>query len=203
MAPGDDRSMLATARTTGVRSVEIALLPPRLLLAACAAMAERAAAGAVEEALTSRQAAALVERIADRLLAQGLAERFIERLLEAPELERLLGVALDSPGMERLVTRAVQSRLTEATMARLVDDAVVRLPQSEALWALVDEVAQSPAVMDAITSQSRGVADDVASDLRDRSRDADDWLERTARRMLRRHGRGGGPAPGMPAPQLP
>jgi hypothetical protein len=195
--------MLATARTTGVRTVEIALLPPRLVVAACAAMAERAAAGAVEEALTSRQAAALVERIADRLLAQGLVERFIERLLEAPELERLLGVALDSPGMERLVTRAVESRLTEATMARLIDDAVARLPQTEALWALVDEVAQSPAVMDAITTQSRGLADDVASDLRDRSRDADDWLERTARRLLRRRGHGDGPAPGMPQPQVP
>jgi hypothetical protein len=195
--------MLATALTTGVRSVEVALLPPRLVVAAFAAMAERAATGAVEEALTSRQAAALVERIADRLLAQGLVERFIERLLEAPELEHLLTVALDSPGMERLVTRAVESRLTETTMARLIDDAVARLPQTEALWALVDEVAQSPAVMDAITTQSRGLADDVASDLRDRSRDADDWLERTARRVLRRRGQGGGAAPGMPEPQLP
>jgi hypothetical protein len=195
--------MLETARSAGARSVEIVLLPPRIVLAACVAAGERAAAGAVEQALTSRQAAALVERIADRLLAQGLAERFIERLLEAPELERLLGVALDSPGMERLVTRAVESRLTEATMARLIDDAVSRLPQTEALWALVDEVAQSPAVLDAITSQSRGVADDVASDLRERSRDADDWLERTARRVWHRRGRGGGAAPGMPEPQVP
>jgi hypothetical protein len=105
--------------------------------------------------------------------------------------------------MERLVTRAIESRLTEATMARLIDDAVVRLPQSEALWSLVDEVAQSPAVMDAITAQSRGVADDVANDLRERSRDADDWLERTVRRVWHRRGHGGGPAPGMPEPQVP
>jgi hypothetical protein len=195
--------MLEMARTVGARSLETALLPPRIVLAACVAAGERAAAGVLEEALTSRQAAAMVERIADRLLAQGLAERFIERLLEAPELERLLGVALDSPGMQRLVARAVESRLTEATMARLIDDAVTRLPQSEALWSLVDEVAQSPAVIDAITAQSRGLADDVATDLRDRSRDADAWLERLASRMLRRRDRGGGPAAGMPEPQVP
>jgi hypothetical protein len=183
--------------------MEIVLVPPRMAFDACTVAAERAAVRAVEEALTSRQAAALVERIADRLLAQGLAERFIERLLAAPELERLLQVALDSPGMERLVSRAVQSRLTEATIARLIDDAVTRLPQTQALWALVDEVAQSPAVIDAMTAQGRGLADDVATDVRDRSRGADDWLERTARRVLHRRDRGGGPAAGFPQPQAP
>jgi hypothetical protein len=180
----------------------MAVRPPLWMLARLRHAGERAVAAAVEDALTSRSTALLVERIADRLLQQGLAERFIARLLAAPELERLLTVALDNADLERLVTRVVESRLTEATMARLIDEAVERLPQSAALWTLVDEVAASPAVADAIAAQSRGLADDVAADVRERSRDADAWLERLAGRMLRRS-RGGGPAPGAPQPSTP
>jgi hypothetical protein len=190
--------MLDSARSFGEWTVGVALLPPKAAFTACRHTAEHAAASALEDALTSRQVEVLIERIADRLLAEGLAERFIERLLEAPELERLLVVTLESPGMQRLVSRVVESHLTEATMARLIDDATAQLPQSKALWALVDQVAQSPAVTDAITQQGRGVADEVAADLRDRSQDADAWLEGAARRVLRRPWRGKGPAAGLP-----
>jgi hypothetical protein len=110
---------------------------------------------------------------------------------------------LDNPGMERLVARAVESRLTEATLSRVIEDAITRLPQTQALWALVDEVARSDAVTDAITQQGLGLADEVAEDLRERSRDADAWLERAARRVLRRRGGGAAGAGGMPAPQMP
>jgi hypothetical protein len=195
--------MLDTARSLGVWTVSTALWPARVTFTTSRRYAERTAASAVDDILAAPQTAVLVERIADRLLHEGLAERFIERLLEAPELERLLVVMLDSPGMERLVTRVVESHLTEASMARLIDDAAAQLPQSKALWALVDQVAQSPAVTDAITQQGLGLADEVAADLRDRSRDADAWLERTARRVLRRREPGGGPAAGMPVPQVP
>jgi hypothetical protein len=179
--------MLDTAQSLAVWSAKAALIPPAAALSVGRRSAERAATAAIDG-------------IADRLLAQGLAERFIERLLAAPELEHLLAVMLDSPGMERLVTRAIESQLTESTMARLLDDAARQLPQSKALWALIDQVAQSQAVTDAITQQGAGLADEVASDLRDRSRDADAWLERTARRVMRRRAR----TPGaMPTPQTP
>jgi hypothetical protein len=202
-AEDDGHTMFATAWNVGTWTTATARRPVVAVLGSCRRTGEQAVVYAVDSALTSRQAALLVEGIADRLLQQGLAERFIERLLEAPEVERLVGVALDSPGMQRLVTRVVESHLTEATMGRLLDDALARLPQTQALWALIDEVAQSPAVTDAITQQGLGLADEVATDLRDRSRDADAWLERAARRLLRRHAEGGGPAGGMPAPQLP
>ena len=91
--------------------------------------------------------------------------------------------ALDSPAMERLVGRVIQSKL--------LDEAVARLLESEELWLLVDEIARSPAVTEAITQQSLGFADQVAGGVRARSRTMDDWLERKARRALRR-----GPAPG-------
>jgi hypothetical protein len=68
----------------------------------------------------------------------------------------------------------------------------------------VEEVARSPAVTEAITQQSMGFADQVADGVRAGTRRADDWLERAARRALRREARedvGDGPAaPGMTPP---
>jgi hypothetical protein len=50
----------------------------------------------------------------------------------------------------------------------------------------VREIAYSPEVMDAISRQGVGFADQVAGGVRARSRRADAWLERVARRALRR-----------------
>jgi hypothetical protein len=119
-----------------------------------------------------------VDAIVERALAEGVVERAAGRLLEGPELERVVIAALESPAMERLVARTIDSRL--------VDEAVARLLESEELWLVVEEIAQSPAVTDAITQQGMGFADQVADGVRVRSRNADAWLERAARRALRR-----------------
>jgi hypothetical protein len=92
--------------------------------------------------------------------------------------------AVDSPAVERAVTQVIDSRLLDQTVAQVLE--------SEELWVLVEEIARSPAVTDAITRQSLGFADQVAGEVRSRSRDADAWLERAARRALRR------PSPGAP-----
>jgi hypothetical protein len=119
-----------------------------------------------------------VDAIVERALEQGIVERAAGRVLDGPELERVVIAALESPAMERIVARAIDSRL--------VDEAVARLLESEDLWVVVEEIAQSPAVTDAITQQSMGFADQVADGVRSRSRNADAWLERAARRALRR-----------------
>ena len=54
------------------------------------------------------------------------------------------------------------------------------------MWALIDVIAQSPAVTDAITQQGAGFADQVAAEVRERSRSLDARLERGAWRLLRR-----------------
>ena len=51
---------------------------------------------------------------------------------------------------------------------------------------MVDEIAHSPAVTDAIGQQSVGFADQVAGQVRVRSQRADARVERVARRLLRR-----------------
>ena len=125
-----------------------------------------------------------LDAIVERALEEGVVERVATRVFDGPELERVLIAALESPAMERLVARTIDSRL--------VDEAVAQLLESEELWVVVEEIAQSPAVTDAITRQSMGFADQVADGVRSRSRNADARLERVARRALRR------PPPALP-----
>ena len=54
------------------------------------------------------------------------------------------------------------------------------------MWLLVDQIARSPAVTEAIAQQSMGLADQVAGEVRLSSQRADAGLERVARRLLRR-----------------
>ena len=141
---------------------------------------------ALEMLLERMEAAEVPRRVADRMLAEGVVEQTAARVLEGPELERVFEAALESPAVERLVLRVIESKL--------LDQAVARLLESEDLWLLVDEIARSPAVSEAITQQSIGFADQVAGGVRARSRSADAWLERAARRALRRR-----PAHELPA----
>jgi hypothetical protein len=133
---------------------------------------------ALESVLERVDAADVPRRVVDRMLADGIVEQTAARIVEGPELERAVETALESAAAERLVGRVIESRL--------LDEAVRRLLESEDLWLLVEEIARSPAVTDAITRQSMGFADQVAGGVRSGSRRADMWLERAARRALRR-----------------
>jgi hypothetical protein len=128
------------------------------------------------------------ELVLDSRAASEIVERVAARMLRGPELERVVEAVLESPAMERIVARAIASELFDETVERLL--------QSEQLWRLVDEIARSPAVTDAITHQGLGFADQVAGGVRTRSRDADAWLERTVQRVLRRRAAGEAPEPG-------
>jgi hypothetical protein len=146
---------------------------------AASPLAGRALRGALEGPLVEALARDLVRyRVADRLLSEGLVEKTTARVLEGPELERVVAAALESPTVERLIGSAIESRLLDETIARLLE--------SDDVWVLVEEIARSPAVTVAIARQSVGFADQVAGGVRARSRSADAWLERGARRMLRR-----------------
>jgi hypothetical protein len=127
-----------------------------------------------------------------------LERRAMDRVIESGELERVLASArlqaaasqlLDSDGMRRLVDAFFDSGLFD----QLVD----RLLASDALWRMIDEIAGSPAVTAAISQQGLGFADQVGGELRTRSRKADAWAERAARRLIRR---GPGEAPAAPDP---
>lgn len=120
----------------------------------------------------------------------GIERLALDRLLESEELERILIAVGTSERVGALLRRAVRSD----TAAELIDDfftsglfeqLVENLLASKALWRLVDEIAQSPSVTEAISGQGLGFADQLGGELRARSRQADDWLERAAGRVVR------------------
>jgi hypothetical protein len=80
--------------------------------------------------------------------------------------------------------------------SQLLDQAVERLLESDEMWMLVDEIAHSPAVTDAIAQQSMGFAEQVAGGVRTRSQSADTWIETRVRRVLGRR-----PTSGLPPPE--
>lgn len=119
---------------------------------------------ALDSALTS----ALAHEAGERIRASGLADT----------LEPLIGRAADSAEAERLVGRVIDSRVISAVVQRLLE--------TDALWLAVDEIAQSPAVTEAISRQGVSFADQLAGVVRQRSGNADDRLERLARRLAHR-----------------
>lgn len=137
-----------------------------------------------------------------------LQRRAVERVLESPELDRMMTAAINSETAQDAINRLLESDAAQQLVASLFDaglfdQLVDRLLASEALWRLIDEIAVSPAVTEAITQQGLGFADQFGEQVRTRSRDADDWLERAARLLVRRRAadsasRAQGPAPGAP-----
>jgi hypothetical protein len=140
-------------------------------------LAERATgelldSGALDRILDRALGSPLPEHVVEELLKGGIAEQVADRILSGPELARIL----ESPAMEQFVSRIVAS---------------------EQLWLVIEEIARSPVVTEAISHQGAGFAEQVVDDVGDRSRRADAWLERAAHRMLHRS------PPVGPAPALP
>ena len=144
----------------------------------------------------SRAAAATLRPIAGvatAALDAGLdaERRAVERVLDSDQLARLVSGAIDNGHVQAALKRALHSDGAKQVIATffesgVFDDVIDQLLASPALWRLIDEVAASPAVRAAVTQQSLGFADQVSSEVRSRSRRADDWLERTAQRLRRR-----------------
>lgn len=131
----------------------------------------------------------LERRAVDRALGGGELERIVTGAMDSARLQTALALALDSAGAKRLIDTFFDSGL--------LDHFLERLAQSDALWRLVDEVAASPTVMAAISQQGLGFADEVGAEVRGRSRNADDWLERAARRLVRREPKAPPAQPGL------
>jgi hypothetical protein len=134
----------------------------------------------------------------------GLERRAVDRLFDSSELERFLTAALNSPAVGAALQRAAQGPAVQRLIDELFDSGLIdqfldrlfasgaldrfllRLLASDALWQMIDEIAASPAVTAAISQQGLGFADQVGDEVRDRSRKADDWVERAARRLIHR-----------------
>src|ERR1700741_3522233 len=117
-------------------------------------------------------------RAADRGLDSGEPERLLTGLPNDPRVHTMLQRTLESTGVNQLID--------EFFDIGLFDHFLVRLTASDGLWRLVDEIAQSPAVLAAVSQQGLGFADQVGRVARERSRWADDRIEGTVGRLRRR-----------------
>lgn len=118
----------------------------------------------------------------------GAERRAVDRLLDGGELERMLTGTLNDARIQAILRRVLESDGAKHLIdgffdSGLFDHFIERLLASDALWRLVDEVAQSPSVMAALSQQSLGFAGQVGQAARDRSRRADDRFERIASRV--------------------
>src|SRR5436305_14937938 len=137
----------------------------------------------------------LERRAFDRALDGGEIERALAATIDSARVQAAVRQLLQSPAARQAVDMFFDSGLFDRFFDRLVDE----LLASDALWRLVDEIAQSPAVTAAISQQGLGFADQVGGEVRQRSGRADDWLERTARRLAHRRQRNP-PAEPYPSP---
>ena len=173
------------------RRAQEALSPPTRWVVLSALDATLSTADA---ALRSPLARDAVARVTSSPLADDVLQRVFAQTIGNPEVERLVAQTVDGADVERLVGGVIDSPLLDVAVARafgsrLLDLVVARLLESDALWVLVDEIAQSPSVTAAISHQGVGFANQVAGVARDRSRTADDRLERLAARLTGRLGR--------------
>jgi hypothetical protein len=119
----------------------------------------------------------------DAVLRSPAAQRAVRTAIGGPLPELAARAAvhervLESEGVEQLVVQALDSHLADASVAHLL--------AGRNLWLVVEEIASSPMVAKAIAQQGAGFADQVADEVGQRTRRADDRVERAARRLLHR-----------------
>jgi hypothetical protein len=117
----------------------------------------------------------------------------------------LRSAGLDGPGLLRRLERVLDSDQATAIAAVVgrsaaLDELLRQLAANEGLWALIDVIAGSPAVRDAVTQQSVGLAGGVSRIVRSRARSVDDRIERVARPLGRQQP---ATAPAEPDPGTP
>jgi hypothetical protein len=197
----------AAARTVGLplrvaaglaeRSLDI----ERQLRAAAIKRGEAVAFGALDAAVSRMLKEDVIDRVLERAEATGIAQHVADRVLEDEIAEQIAERLLSGPELERMLETAFRSSLPDQLISELL--------ASEAVWILVDEIARSPSVTEAIAHQGTGFLDQVAAKARDRSRTADARLQRIARRIGRHHSSAPGegaellPAPPEPGKDMP
>jgi uncharacterized RDD family membrane protein YckC len=103
-------------------------------------------------------------------------ERAIARVLQGPAVEEAMNNALESD--------AVKRALIEALDSELVDEVWRRLLASDEAQRLVERIAEAPEIRAAIASQSAGLLEDIARQVRGVARRLDDAVERVVRTVL-------------------
>ena len=164
----------ALGARVGMRAGRVALVPLGMV-------ARVPVAGGIVQRRADGLAAAGAEtrlRLRDAVLESEVLDQLICAAIEHERTDQLVARLLESPGLERLIVRVMESRL--------VDELTERVLRSPELERVVEYVATSPQVLDAVSHQTRSLADEMAVSVRKRAESVDDAAERTVRGWLRR-----------------
>jgi hypothetical protein len=145
---------------------------------------------AVDRIVVALIEARVIERVTAEVIAADVPAHLVSQVLEAGLLDEVVTQVLADESVEQTVERL----LTRWFEGPLYDDVINRVLASAELWRLIDEIAHSPEVMEAITAGSASLAGEVADQVRRRTIVADDVAERITRKVLRRSPRRDQPA---------
>jgi uncharacterized RDD family membrane protein YckC len=115
--------------------------------------------------------AAGVDRVADAAV-----EEAIVRAVESEAVERAVARVLEGPALDEAVKRALESPAVEQAWQRVL--------ASDEAQELVERIAEAPEIRAAIASQSAGLLEDIARQVRGVARRLDDAVERVVRTVL-------------------
>ncbi|HMI21530.1 MAG TPA: RDD family protein [Gaiellaceae bacterium] len=112
-----------------------------------------------------------LSRLADRAFASELPEELARSIAEHHVLERVALELAENGALDSAVEKVLASPQTKETVDRLVRSDEVRLA--------IKEVVASPEVRAALAEQSVGMAEEMAADVRSRTRVLDDRIGRS------------------------
>jgi hypothetical protein len=131
---------------------------------------DRVMAGALPDAVVrSLLEHRVPERVATELATSVDLDVAVTAVLDRESTQQLVQAVLASPGFDRLLVQATDRALTGPEMQRIVQ-----------------HVASSPEVREALTRQSTSLAEEMVASVRTRAESLDDAAERTVRGWLRR-----------------
>jgi uncharacterized RDD family membrane protein YckC len=108
--------------------------------------------------------------------AEAAVEEAIVRAVESEAVERAVARVLEGPAVADAVKRALDSPAVEQAWERVL--------ASEEAQKLVERIAEAPEMRAAIASQSAGLLEDIAHQVRGVARRLDDAVERVVRTVL-------------------
>lgn len=160
----------------------------------------RATEGAIETVVGSQAVQDSIERVVaspamtsavDAVVGSEAVQETIERVLSGPAVASALETILSPETIDMIADEVARSQMVQKITVAAIEAGEIApiidaLLEREELWILVQTIAESPAVIDAIRQQGFGFADQVGDEVRGRTRTADEILARTARTFIGR-----------------
>jgi hypothetical protein len=148
-------------------------------------------AGLAEDVLRAPE----VERALDRVIAGGLPDAVVRSLLEHHVVERTAAELAATADLDGAITamlehettqRLVQAVLASPGLDRMLAQATDRALGGPEVQRVIEHVASSPEIREALTRQNTTLAEEMVAGMRTRAETLDDAAERTVRGSLRR-----------------